>query len=146
MAGVVPTGRLVLYAVASATVCLIMIKFGIKGAVLLYTAVSVISFAMLPDKTIFFWYVLFFGNYPVVKALIEKKNNLILEWILKISLFCVYVLVAYLGINLFFLGLADFKYSLWLVFGAAISVASVYDIALSLLISELVRRFSKILF
>ncbi len=146
MASIVPTGRLVLCAVASVTVCVLMIKFGIKGALLLYAAVSAIAFVLLPDKTIFFGYLLFFGNYPIVKALIEKKNSLVFEWVLKILLFCLYAIVAYLGINLFFPSLAQIEYSLWLVLVATVAVAAVYDVALSLLISELIRRFAKILF
>ena len=101
MASIVPTGRLVLCAVASATVCVLMIKFGIKGALLLYAAVSVIAFVLLPDKTIFFGYLLFFGNYPIAKALIEKKNNLVFEWVLKILLFCLYRFLVSLHRNMF---------------------------------------------
>lgn len=145
LASVLPTGRLVMCAVASAAVCMMMIKFGYKGALMMYAAVSVISFIILPDKTIFFGYALFFGNYPVVKALIEQKNNIVAEWILKLAAFCIYGLLAYGGMRLFFGQTLVFEYALWIMFAGMLAVASVFDVALSLLISEINRRFDKIL-
>ena len=145
MASVLPTGKLALCAVASGVMCLVVVKNGIGNALSVYAVVSVISIILLPDKSIAIGYILFLGNYPVLKALIEKQRKLAKEWLIKITLFIVYAVVLYFGAVFFVPSFVDFEYSLPVVLCAVLLIASVYDVALSLLVTELVRRFSRIL-
>lgn len=81
-------------------------------------------------------YICLFGYYPIVKAIIERLRKPILEWILKLSIFIVSVLVAYFifsklfGINLSeFEAMGKFGIPLLIIFGAVVFV--LYDIAVS---------------
>ncbi len=146
IASVLPTLKLTVCLVASAIVCITMIKYGARGAVVLYLATSVVSLIISPDKTVAFGYLLFFGNYPIIKAFIENIHNLKAEWIVKIILFSAYTVVAFMAMTIFFSGIINFPYSKIFIFVAAVAAAAVYDVALSLFISEISKRFSKSLF
>ena len=145
IASVVPTARLALCAVASATVCLVMIKSGVKGAFTLYFAVTVLSAIILPDKAIAIAYGGVFGIYPIIKALIEKRHNLYVEWLFKLIVFIIYSALFFVVSSYFLPGLINAKLSAPIILIGVIAVLVVYDIALSLIITEAVRRFSKIL-
>ncbi len=146
IASVLPTLKLAVCMIASAIVCITMIKYGARGAVVLYLATSVVSLIISPDKTVAFGYLLFFGNYPIIKAFVENMHNLKAEWIVKIILFIAYVTLTFLMIILFFSNAFVFPYSKIFIFAVAIVAAIIYDIALSLFISEISKRFSKLLF
>ena len=145
IASVVPTLKLTLCAVSSALVCVVMIKYGAKGSFAVYMACSLVAFVVAADKTVAAGYFLFFGNYPIIKAFIEKKGNMVAEWIVKILVFAVYAFGAYAVAMIFFPSMLTFKYSLGFTFAAVIAVAAVYDVALSMIISEITRRFSNLL-
>ncbi len=143
MASILPTLRLAVCFIASAVICITMIKYGAREAVAVYLAVSAVSLIIMPDKLIPFGYILFFGNYPIVKAFLERVNKVKAEWGLKIIVFVIYALAAYAGMKLFFSGAVNVPFSEWLIIIGAVGVACIYDVALSLFISEFNRRFSK---
>ena len=145
LASVLPSAKIAVCAVASAVVCLMMVKSGLRGSLSVYFAVSLVSLVMLPDKTVAAAYLLLFGIYPVIKSFIERRNHLVAEWILKIIMFCIYFAIVYFGASLVFSQLADTEYSAWVLFIGVVAVLTVYDVALSLLITELGRRFSGLL-
>lgn len=144
-ASAMPTLKLALCTVASALVCVLVIKYTSKEALIAYLSTSAVVFILAPDKSIATAYFLFFGNYPVVKAKIENGKSIFVEWIIKIVLFSVYAVVAYSGCLMFFPSLLQFKHSLIVVFIGFLVFASIYDIALSLVITEIKRRFSSLL-
>lgn len=146
IASILPTIKLTVCLVASAIICIIMMKYGARGAVAVYLSTSAVALIISPDKTIAFGYFLFFGNYPILKAFVENINNIKTEWIVKVILFAVYTVAAFAGMTIFFSGVINFPYSKWLIFVAVIAAAGIYDVALSLFISEINRRFSKFLF
>lgn len=143
IASVLPTLKLAVCLIASAIICLAMIKYGAGSALTIYLTTSAIVLIISPDKAVAFGYVLFFGNYPIIKAFIERLNNLTAEWIVKTILFVMYVVAAFAGMNIIFSGSITFPYSKWIIFACAVVAAVVYDIALSIFISEISRRFSK---
>ena len=145
IASVMPTARLALCAVVSAMVCLVMIKSGTKGALALYVAVTLLSAIILPDKGIAVAYGVVFGIYPVIKAFIEKRNNLLLEWIYKIVLFVLYSALVIFGVGYILPDLINTELAKPILYIGVIAVLIVYDIALSLIITEANRRFAKIL-
>ncbi len=145
LASVLPSAKIAVCAVASAVVCLMMVKSGLKGALSVYFAVSLVSVMMLPDKTVSVAYLLLFGIYPVIKSFIERRNHIVAEWVLKIILFCVYFAIIYFGASFILPQLADAEYSAWVLFIGVVAVLTVYDVALSLLVTELGRRFSGLL-
>ncbi len=143
IASMLPTLRLAVCAVASAVICIVMIKQGTKSALGVYAAASAVSLIIAPDKAVALGYLIFLGNYPVVKAFIERLNNLKIEWLIKLVLFCIYAAAAFAIMKIFFPGAVAFPYSEWIIFAAAVAAAAVYDVALSMFITELNRRFSK---
>lgn len=144
LASVMPTLRLTACAVSSAIICVMMIKYGVKSSVLVYLSSAVVSFVLLPNKMFFVGYALFFGNYPIVKAYIERIGNIAFEWLVKLILFGVYSVIAYGVVTAFFSNVV-LPYSNTILFALVVVVAIIYDIALSLFISEIRRRFLKLL-
>ena len=112
-----------------------VIELGNKWALGSYFAslLPILLFAEIECKLL---YVMFFGFYPVVKALCEKMRKPILEWIIKIAVFNAAVLVTYLFFaKLFGVTLDDFnefgKYGAVLFLLAGNIVFVLYDIAVS---------------
>ena len=143
-ASVIPTLKLTVCLVASAIICIAMMKYGINAAVVIYLASSVVSLIIVPNKTVAFAYILFFGNYPIIKAFIENIHNIKIEWIMKIILFFAYAILAFLIASIFLS--VSFPYSKAIAFGVLVVMAAIYDVALSFFITEISKRFSKILF
>ena len=122
-------------AVAGLCVMVVLIETDYKWALFTYivSSVLVFLFAELESK---FMYVFFFGFYPILKALIEKINKQIVEWVIKIAAFNASVLTVY-GVfsKIFALSLDDFgdfkKYGVIILLSVANIVFVVYDIAVS---------------
>lgn len=60
-----------------------------------YTAVSLISLLLVPNKEAAVLYVAFFGYYPILKALLESKLPKAPEYIVKFLVFNISVIAAY---------------------------------------------------
>ena len=73
-----------------------VIELDKKWAFGVFTATSVISLLFVPNKEAAVLYTLFFGYYPIIKALVESKLPRIIEYIVKFAVFNVAVIVAYL--------------------------------------------------
>ena len=146
LASVLPTGRLALLAAASLCVGLAVMELRLSGAALLYAAVSVLGLLLLPDKTIAAWYVVFFGNYPIVKQWIERIHNLLPEWVCKGICYTAYAGALYGAYHLLLGGIPAMPYALWIVVLLGAAAFVLYDLAFSLLITELLRRFPNGLF
>lgn len=141
LSSVLPTLKLTACVISSVIVCIAMLKSGYLTATLVCVASAVVSLMISPDKTIALSYALVFGNYPILKAFIEMKNNLSLEWVLKVILFAVYACAVSMLSNLLFS-----KTIVWyVVFVIVIAGGVFYDFAISIIITEVKRRFSKIL-
>ena len=60
-----------------------------------YTAVSLISLLLVPNKEAAVLYVAFFGYYPILKAILESKLPKAPEYIVKFLVFNISVIAAY---------------------------------------------------
>ena len=58
--------------------------FGASAALITYTATSILSIMLVPDRECMLMYVFFFGYYPIVYPYIEKIK---FKWIAKLLLF-----------------------------------------------------------
>lgn len=72
LASALPTGQLGFLGVASLFGVAAVVELGIAGGALVAVAVAVIGGLIVPSRTLTFLFVIFFGPYPVVKALSEK--------------------------------------------------------------------------
>ncbi|HCS74861.1 MAG TPA: hypothetical protein DIW17_13420 [Clostridiales bacterium] len=145
MASMAPTGRLSLYALSSFFVSVIVIESGIKAGWLFYTASSLLSLLLIPDKLGLLPYFLFFGLYGLIKYYLEKISNRVAEYLLKFVYFNLCLLLAWLLIKEVFLALVELPISIRLIVIALQVVFFIYDWVYSLVIQAYRDRIRKIL-
>ncbi len=73
-----------------------VIELGRKWSFGVYTAVSLISLILVPNKEAVIFYIAFFGYYPILKSILESKLPRIIEYILKFLVFNVSAVLSYL--------------------------------------------------
>lgn len=129
-------------AFASFIVIVAMLELGGYYPFLLYFATSVLSFLLLPTKTVAFMYILFFGFYPILKKYVERLPFWI-SWIAKFILFNAIIFV-YIAIakNLLLPNIENIKIYLVLLLNV---IFFTLDIALTLFVTAYVRRFRRLL-
>ncbi len=131
-------------AVTGLLTMMLVIEIGVKWAFGAYIAASVLIFIFAePESKIM--YICLFGYYPILKALIERINKPVPEWVLKIAVFNAAVIAIYFFFFfLFGISFEDFealgKYGayIFLAFGNIVFV--IYDIAVSRLAGTYIYR------
>jgi len=139
-----PTGRLALYAVSSFIASVVVVESGIKAGWLFYTAASVLSLIIIPDKIGIIPYIFFFGIYPLVKLYIEKVRNIIIEYIIKFVYFNASIAAALLLLRLLFEFTPVVSMSLWILIPGLQVVFFIYDYVFSRFIWYYTSRFRSI--
>lgn len=146
LANIMPTNTLSLLALSSFFISIILMELGLKSAWTFYFATTLLSFIIVPDKTMVIPFISFFGIYGVIKHYIEKLQKLVLEYILKFAFFNANVFLAYFLINSLFESQALFqKYPLWIIFIALQVVFLIYDYVYTMFISYYILKLKKIL-
>lgn len=148
LTAVIPTLTYALPAAAGVLLIVTVIDVGKKWAFGVYAAVSILALLILPDKEAAVMYVFFFGHYPIFKAILEGKCRGVLLWLLKILLFNVSVVAAYLVIlYVFQLPFDEMeaygKWAIWGLLGFGNVVFVIYDIALTRLITLYMLKWRK---
>ena len=123
-------------AVAGLFVMLVTIELGTKWAVLSFSASAALVVLLPGDIEAKMLYVMFFGYYPILKALFEKPKSRVLEYILKFVTFNVLIVLAYsvIGpvIGLEKTNLGEFgKYTGVILLLVANVVFPIYDLAVT---------------
>ena len=59
-------------------------ELGVKYALAVYAATSMLAIMLVPNKWIVFYFVMFFGIMPLTKRLFEKAGK-VFSWVLKIA-------------------------------------------------------------
>lgn len=115
----------------------LVIDFGQKTAWTSFAAVAILSLIIVPNKESALLFCFFFGHYPILKSVLERIPNRIIEWILKFFVFNLTVIASYL-IMINILGMAavleDFnamKYGMWILLLAGNFTFLIYDMALT---------------
>lgn len=122
-------------AVAGLCIMVIVIEIDLKWAFLSYFVSSVLVFLFAETESKLL-YIFLFGYYPIIKSLIEKIGNQLIEWVLKLLNFNIAVIFAYFLITkLFLIPLGDFgplaQYGVIVMLTLGNVVFVVYDIAIS---------------
>lgn len=91
LASAFPVMSLTLIAIASIVTYVAIIECKMSYALLLFVAVSILGFFIVPDKSCVILYTFLFGAYPFVKHLSEKIKFKAISWVVKI--FCVNALI-----------------------------------------------------
>ncbi len=85
---IIPFATFAVPAIASICIFFFVIEYGVKFAVVVYVAISILSAFIVPDKELAFMFILFFGLFPIVKYFIESKlKPTTVQWIAKL-IFC----------------------------------------------------------
>ena len=138
LTSVFPTLKISILAVTTIIGGIIYLKFGLKSALTIYAAVSILAFFLVGSKFVFVLYLIFFGNYAIVKALIEKSDNLQLQWVLKIITAVLYSLIILLLLKLFG-SITEISSVVFIV--VFIGAFIIFDIVLSVVFNELMSKF-----
>lgn len=148
LTGVIPTLTYALPAIAGALLIAVSIEIGPKFAGVVYFAVSVLSLLVVADKEAAVMYAAFFGYYPIVKGIIEKKTNGTVSWIIKYIIFNISVISAFFIVSKVFMisyEEVEFlgKYSLPVLLLIGNIVFAFYDIALTRILSVYIYNWRK---
>lgn len=142
LTSVFPTVKISILALTTIAGGLIYLKTDLKYSVLIYAAVSILSFFMLPNRAVFVLYAVFFGNYAIVKALIEKMCNLKKEWILKYICAFIYMILLFFIAKLFGINFIEKRYLLLPVLAVLFVVFfTLFDVLLSFIFAKIFTLF-----
>lgn len=142
---IVPTNTLSFYALSSFFVSVIVVEFGVKSGWVFYIASSLLALIILPEKVGLIPYAIFFGVYGLIKYYIEKLNNIVVEYILKVACFNLSLLAAIAFVKEFFLDKIKVDFPWWLIILGLELVFLIYDYVYTLFIQYYNTKLKKIL-
>lgn len=142
-----PTATIALAALAALVSIPTVVELGKKAALLQYVAVSLLALLVVPAVEGKGLYVAFFGYYTVLKAFLEERRwPRAAEWGVKLAVFNAAMVAAY-WVMLTFLSLEADSFVIggvslpWVFLLAGNGVFAVYDLALTRLIGQYLRRW-----
>ena len=146
LAGILPTARLSMYAIASFFPLAICMEQRTAYALVMYFTVGVLSLLILPNVMLVIPYLLFFGYYGIVKYHIERIPDKLLAFVLKLTVFNIGLLLNYfLAKNMLLTTIPDvLKNNFWVFLGIAQVVFVAYDFIfskLAVLYDNRIRKF-----
>lgn len=149
LAGFVPMAYFALPALAGVFAMVIVIEMHIGWAFSVFAVTGALSLLIVPDKRPVLLYLLFFGYYPIVKALIERIKIKIVAYLLKFALFNAAVIGTYFAALWLFSLPADafviFGVNIpWVLLIVANGIFILYDFALSGLVVNYFKRLHPI--
>lgn len=147
LSAVFPFAEYTCPALAGIVLIALVLEFNKKTALLAYAAIGILSIIIVPNKEAAILFVGFLGYYPILKSCLEQSKSRILEWIFKISIFNVAVLLSYFVV-IYLLGMTDVlndmqqfaKYGVFILLGLANIAFIIYDFALTQLIGLYLER------
>ncbi len=93
---VFPFATYALPAIAGVFLIPLVVECGKKTALCAYLAVAVLALLFVPDMEAKALFVAFFGYYPILKAIVESIKNRFMEWLVKIAVFNLSIIITYL--------------------------------------------------
>ena len=130
-------------AIASLCIVVAVIELGYLYSAMIYAAVSLISFFLLPVKDPLLYYTAFFGFYPIIKALTERLNKA-MAYIIKGAVFTAsFFAVLFLGIKLIAPEVKLETYLVIIGYAVLLAVFYAFDYALTKLILSYNSRIRK---
>ena len=95
IASVWPTGRIGIVALASVFSAAAVVEAGLASGIYVFVISSALGLLLIPDRSAVLLYICFFGYYPVVKCLVERIRNISLQWVLKLLIFNIAMIVVW---------------------------------------------------
>lgn len=148
LAGVTSTLVYAIPMITGALLMLLVVEFGQGFAGLIYIAISILSLLLLGNKEAAVMYVAFFGYYPIIKSMIERKFKGFLCWIVKYAIFNVAMILSYyVTTKIFMISFEDIesfgKFALPLLLLAGNVLFVMYDVALTRLVTIYIYKWQK---
>ncbi|NLJ31670.1 MAG: hypothetical protein GX424_08740 [Clostridiales bacterium] len=143
--GLIPVGTYAFPAMAGALMIVIVVEMGTAWAWPVYAASSILSYLIAGDREASLLFILFFGYYPILKAVIERHKKGFVSYLLKFIVFNAAMIAEYF-ISITVLSVPQesfylFGVNLAVVFLAAGNlVFAVYDFGISSLVVAYYRR------
>lgn len=126
--------------VAGVLLLMIVIEMDKKWGYAIFLVSAVLSVILATDKQAVILYIMFFGHYPVTKAIIESRiHKRVIEWLIKILLFNLTMAGAYLlVVRVFAFPMDEIgdmgRYGTYILLGAGNIMFPIYDIMLTRLV------------
>ncbi len=101
LTAIIPFGTFAFPTFAGMLLVVIVIEIGYGFSVAVYAVTAVLSFLLVPDKEAALIYTAFLGFYPIIKSLIERLPNKVMQIVIKLILFNACMIGAFfIAINL----------------------------------------------
>lgn len=101
LTAIIPFGTFAFPTFAGMLLVVIVIEIGYGFSVAVYTVTAVLSFLLVPDKEAALFYTAFLGFYPIIKSLIERLPNKVMQIVIKLIIFNACMIGAFfIAINL----------------------------------------------
>lgn len=143
MTSVIPTTKIFLVSLASFLTAVIVIEAGVSTALVSFFATSILGFLIVPRKILVAPYALFFGYYAVIKLFIERIDNIVLEWIIKMLIFNIIIVIKYLLLTTFIINELNLPFHIGFIVLALQVVFIIYDYVFSMFIQYYNTKISK---
>ena len=138
---ILPTSKLSLYSLSSFFIAVMIIESGAKAGLVFYISSALLALVVVQNKLELIPYIAFFGNYGLVKYLVEKLRNLFLEYVLKISYFSIWLVVAFIFAKAFFAANIKINFPWWVVIVLLEAAFVIYDYVYSLIVRYYSAKF-----
>lgn len=142
---VIPGMEMGLPALAGTVLVVLVIELGAKWGFLGYLTVGILSLLVAPSFEARILFAVFFGYYPVLKALLERMRSRVLCWCVKLALFNIVMVTTYWVLLRFTTVVEAGDFTVFGVFlpGVLLLIGNVvfvvYDIALTGVVTTYIR-------
>lgn len=140
IASVFPSGQLGFLGVASLFGIAAVLEFGLWGGAAVYAGTALIGLLVVPSKSLVALYAIFFGYYPILKALTEKLKSRVLEWAVKLIVFNAALTAAIFALTMTIFDFSLFNNRVYLIYLACNAVFVLFDIGVTRVIAVYLSR------
>lgn len=141
LTSVIPFGTYAFPCFAGILLILLVFNLGYRWAVAVYFVTAVLSFLLLTDKEAALYYTAFLGFYPILKGVIERIGSKAVQYVIKIIVFNVCIIITAFFIGLMLLSVPKESFTLfgvylpWLFLIAGNVVFILYDLCVTRLVT-----------
>lgn len=130
IASAFPMGQLGFLGLASLCGIAAVVEYGLAGGIFVWAGTAVLGLFIVLSKALVGLYAVFFGAYPVVKALAERRGR-VFEWAVKLLFFNAALSVTLFALRMTVFDVSNIKYGTAVLYIAGNAVFAVFDIAVS---------------
>lgn len=121
LVNIIPMNTLFLLGLASLPIAIVIMEYGPKAGILFYIGSVLLSFMIMVNKAQWILYVFTFGIYGLVKYIIEKDRSFVQEYLLKLLVANILIILAYIilkgfvyiSINIFFILIFEISFIIY---------------------------------